>query len=454
MATPRAIGVRRLNALLQRAGEALFVLDAGRRLVYVNRAWSSLTGRSFEEVQGLEFSEGTAGDVDPLPALARSLAPPPELAPGRPVGGTALLPRVQGGLEPVHVEFFPLADDRRLVAILGLIRHKDDDPIVPESETLRLRTALDSARLLARDRLGREDVIGDGPAHHRLLDQIDLAASGTMPVLIQGEAGTGKRRVALAIHRRRGPESEPLVSLDPATTGHETIRSEISRTSEVDPRPGCWLARDPEAWPTDLQDALASEARSRRTAVLATTEVDPDRALGDGRLRPGLYYALTGLVIRLRPLRERLEELPLLAMHALSLVNSEVPSRRRALARSALDALRRHDWPGNLEELLRVIRVAHEGSDGPEITDSNLPATILGDRAGAYELPTKFAAAVPLDDSLASVERRLIELALRAAGQNKSKAAELLAISRPRLYRRIEELGIGSSHPAPKQGDR
>jgi DNA-binding NtrC family response regulator len=103
-----------------------------------------------------------------------------------------------------------------------------------------------------------------------------------------------------------------------------------------------------------------------------------------------------------------------------------------------------YDWPGNLRELARVIdhAHAHPQGDGPLIAREDLPASIRGNLGAGFPPPIQATSIKPLDDLLTEVERRLIETALRQARSNKSRAAEMLGISRPRLYRRIKELNL------------
>jgi DNA-binding NtrC family response regulator len=176
--------------------------------------------------------------------------------------------------------------------------------------------------------------------------------------------------------------------------------------------------------------------------LLATTSGDHELALRAEQLRTDLYYALTSLVIRVAPLRERLSELPLLAQHLLERLNLRGARQRSGFSPDALAALTGYDWPGNLRELARVIDAAHQTGAGDLIETDDLPADIRGHLAAAYLPPPLPPPITPLDELLTQVERRLIEHAMQRAGQNKSRAAELLGISRPRLYRRIKELNL------------
>ena len=116
--------------------------------------------------------------------------------------------------------------------------------------------------------------------------------------------------------------------------------------------------------------------------------------------------------------------------------------QQSGFAPRALETLTAYDWPGNLPELARVIEHAHARAAGPLIAVDDLPATIRGNLGGAYNPPAAPASIKPLDELLTEVERRLIETALRQSRSNKSRAAEILGISRPRLYRRIKELNL------------
>ena len=192
------------------------------------------------------------------------------------------------------------------------------------------------------------------------------------------------------------------------------------------------------------------EALDPRVRLLATTTIEPEVALRADRLRPELYFALTTLVLRLYPLRERRDELPALAQHLLERANQRGGPQRTGFAPEAISVLMAYDWPGNLPELARVIdhALGRPCGDGRPIAPEDLPATIRGNLGGAFTPPTPPSPVKPLDELLTEVERRLIETALRQSRSNKSRAAEILGISRPRLYRRIKELNLPDDEPA------
>ncbi len=451
--------VPRLDLLVRQAREPVFLIGPDRRIVLVNRAWEELTGHSAEEVAGLECPPRGPTRPGDLAGLGGSFAPPPEALAGQPTGTLTLILHPGGGRLLRRLEFWPFHDaEGALVALLGLVRPADGPAQAPDSEAHRLRGEL----LVLRDRLqgrhGSDALIGRGPAHRRLLDQVAAASAIDVPALIVGETGTGKSLVARTIHHQGGRRQGPLLAYDCKALPPEVLGRELFGPSGepgdrplVAPDRATVLIEDVLEIPRDLQTRLAS-ALDGRVRLIATTTGDPDAALGADRLVPAFYYAITTLVLRLRPLRDRLDELPLLAQHALERANLRGPRIRQGFRPEALAALAAYDWPGNLRELARVVDDAHDRGARDLIHLEDIPAAIRGDLGGAYRGHVPPAEPASLKEMLTQVERRLIERALARAGRNKSKAAKLLGINRPLLYRRIKELGIPDEPEAGNPG--
>jgi DNA-binding NtrC family response regulator len=452
MASSRVTGSR-FEALLQQAREPAFWLNPELKIVWVNRAWEELTGHPAAVAVGLVCrAHGPTRDGD-LPGLAGSFFPPPEALAGRPCAVKTLVVHPSGERRWRCVEYRPFHHESGgLAALLGLVRPIDDAPPPADSEAQRLRVELMEVRdrLLARH--GLDHLIGRGPAHRRLAEQVSSAAAAGVPVLIVGEPGTGKRSVARTIHQLGPRRYAPLIPLDCAALPPDVLERELFGPPTGDgaaavlprlalPEGSTLLIGDVVELPRDLQGRLAA-ALGAGHRVIATTVHDPDAALRAERLRADFYYAMTTLLIRLRPLRERLDELPLLAQHFLERANLRGGRQRHGVSDEALRTLAAYDWPGNLRELARVIDDAHGRGEGERIEPDDLPAAVRGHIAAAYVLPPQPVAPASLDDLLTMVERRLIENALQRARHNKSRAAESLGISRPRLYRRIKELNI------------
>jgi DNA-binding NtrC family response regulator len=495
MRTPR-VAAFEPNPLWQRAREPIFWLDPALKLIWVNRAWEELTGSPAESVVGQTCqAHGPTDAGDPVD-LAASFRPPPEALAGRPAGSPTLILRADGQRLWRRVEFWPFRDEHdALIGLLGTVRPADDRPSVPDSEGQRLHVELLEIRRRLQGRYGFDTLVGHGPAHRRLLEQVRLAAASSVPVLIVGEPGTGKRQAARTIHQHGPGRERPLVAFDCQALPAEILERELFGATDPD-APGAWMARAAAtattsaaatattsaaatataagakrprlslgdgstllideilSLPRDLQARLVA-ALDARVRLLATTTLEPEAALEGEQLRPELYFALTTLVLRLQPLRRRRDELPALAQHLLERINQRGGEQRGGFAPEAIAALTAYDWPGNLPELARVIEQAHGRPRGPGhlIDVEDLPATIRGNLGAAYLPPSPPSPIKPLDELLTEVERRLIETALRQARSNKSRAAELLGISRPRLYRRIKELNLPDDEPADPQND-
>jgi PAS domain S-box-containing protein len=455
MATLRAVSARRLHSLFQRARDPIFVLDSALRFAFANRAWEELTGRASEVVSGLACQPGRVGEDSPLGELASSVCPPAEALQGRPTSAPALIPHASGERQHRRVEFSPLIDGRgRLIGILGLVRPAEASPQAPESPSHRLRAELAEVRERLRRSFGPVQLIGSGPAHRRLIEQVAAASTSRCPLLIQGEPGSGKRLVARVVHLRGDRADAAFVHLDASALSPSDLERALllpnddGEDGRID-QAGSVAIADVLDLPRDVQAGLADRlARPEGYArTIGLTAGDPEQALAEDRLRDDLYFALTALVIRLPPLRTRLDDLPALAQEFLERANAVRERRRWGFEPGAIEVLRGYDWPGNLAELARVIDFAHARAPGDLITESDLPVEIRGSLGAAYSPPAAAASVTPLDRTLEAVERRLIEQALAKSRRNKSKAAELLDISRPRLYRRIKELNI------PDDGD-
>ena len=445
----------KLDAVVQLAGEPVFWTNADRKLLGVNRAWETFTGLPQEMVVGLDCrSIGGESDEDPTSIVA-DFHVPQEAIEGRSVSSEARIRRASGERVWKRIDFSPLhTPEGDLAAILGFVREKNAPVELPAAESDRLRVALLQLREGRQARLGLDGMIGKGEAHRRLLDQIETAAKTTSSVVIVGEPGTGKRLVAQTIHQlsKNKPgsvfaidcEALPADLLERGLFGTEPNFGESAASHRFDyPEHSTLILENGLSLPRDLQEQIANSDGSKSRWIV-TSCADPETAFREERLRADFFYRITTLVIRTSPLRERIDELPLLAQAFLERANARMKTTHIGFSDDAIDALRAYDWPGNLLELSRVITAAMGGAQRDRIERKDLPAAIQGDFASSY-LPPAPPPRIPmstLDEILVEVERKLIEKALIQTAGNKSRAAEFLGISRPRLHRRINELKI------------
>jgi PAS domain S-box-containing protein len=457
----------RPDQLWRSAREPMFWLDPDSRILWVNHAWEDLTGHQAESILGTTCSAFGPTQAGEAADLAASFAPPPEVLEGRPATSSTLILRPDGERLWRELAFWPfLKPDGSLLGLLGQVRVAVGDSAATTSQAHRLRVRLLELRQSLYQRFGFDSLIGEGPAHLRLLEQVRIASSIRSPVLIVGEPGTGKRQVARIIHQLGGSEGASLTTFDCQALPADVLERELFAAPAVASQPdespmippprlalaegSTLLIGDVVALPRDLQSRLV-DALDGRVRLLSFTSGDPVAAVRSERLRPEFYYAASVLTIHLPPLRERPEEILLLAQHFLERANQRGATQRSGFSPAAETALLAYDWPGNLRELARVIDHAHAsgaGADanahrtsGAPIEADDLPADIRGDLGAAY-LPPRAAPPKPLDDILVEVERRLIESAMVKSRRNKSRAAEILGVSRPRLYRRIKELNL------------
>ncbi|WP_165248356.1 sigma 54-interacting transcriptional regulator [Paludisphaera soli] len=440
------------------AREPLFWLDPDLRVAWVNPAFEELTGFPADAIVGVSCpAHGPSGDGDVV-ELAAGLAPPPEALAGRASWAPSLLVRPDGAGVRRVLAFLPFCDPQgELLGVLGRVLDADarpePSPAEAESEAHALRVRLMDARAALRARHGFDSLLGGGPAHRRLLEQLRVAAGSGRPTLFVGEPGVGKRHAARVVHqlgagdgstlRAFDCEALPAAILDRELFGPVDPEAPPSRPRLAAADGSSILVGDLAALPRDLQARLAAalEGDEGRVRVLAVATGDPEAAVRSEILREDLYLALSVLVVHLSPLRDRRDDIPLLAQNFLERLNRRGGRQRPGFARAAEDILAAYHWPGNLRELARVVEHAH-GRGGPSlIVVEDLPADIRGHLGDAYPAP-KPAPPRPLDETLVEVERRLIEDALARCRRNKSRAAEILGVSRPRLYRRLKELGF------------
>jgi two-component system NtrC family response regulator len=313
-----------------------------------------------------------------------------------------------------------------------------------------------------------EWLVGESPAMRALSERVAKIARSELPVLIQGETGTGKELVAKAIHARSARASGPFVSENCAALAESLLEGELfgheagAFTGAVGARQGLFarahggtlfLDEVGDMSPAmqakllrvlqegELRPVGGERTRTVDVRVIAATHRDLEALVGEGRFREDLLFRLAVLVVVVPPLRERLGDLPLLADHVLDRLARAGEAPRLVLDTGGLDALLAHDWPGNVRELENVLRAA-----ALEARDGVLDAECLSLAPGAG--PDRLLSYQEVLVELEARERRFLEATLVRAYGNKTEAARELGISRYALYRAIRRLGID---PPPRE---
>jgi two-component system NtrC family response regulator len=306
---------------------------------------------------------------------------------------------------------------------------------------------------------GFEDMLGASPHIQGVFAYIRKVAKTTAPVLLLGESGTGKEMAALAIHRRSSRKDGPFIAincnaipenlLESELFGHEKgafTGAHVQRKGMIESASeGTLFLDEIGELPAGLQVKLLrflQEQRFQRvggrqeiqidTRLIAATNVDLKQAVADGKFREDLYFRLAVVVIRLPPLRERTDDVALLAREFLHKYAAQNGKTNLTFTPEALRAINCYSWPGNVRELQNRVKRAVIMADGKRITEKDLELSSSSDLAGA----------ATLKEARESVERELIQQTLkRHLGKVTSAAAEL-GISRPTLYELMEKLGI------------
>ena len=315
-----------------------------------------------------------------------------------------------------------------------------------------------------------EGVVGESAAMQALSAQIDRVAGSELPVLLRGETGTGKELIARVIHQRSVRRDGPFVGLNCGALTETLLEDELfgheqgAFTGAERPREGLITRASGGTLFLDEVGEMSATLQAKLLRVLQEREVRPvggdrprpiDVRVGaathknlellvqESRFRGDLLFRLQVLELHLPPLRERAEDIPLLAQQFLQRIAQESGREPLLLGDKALDALLAHPWPGNVRELENAIRVGALFSIGPVLDPRTLPLAPpearTTRRAGAPDTSLSYE---QLRESLLAQERGYVQAILAEVNGNKAEAARRLGITRYALYRTLKRLGL------------
>ena len=310
-----------------------------------------------------------------------------------------------------------------------------------------------------RERFSPHNILGKSPAIQRLLSQIELIARTQATVLIQGESGTGKELIAEALHYNSARADRPLVKVNCGIFSEGVVESELfghekgAYTGAIQQKKGrfelantgsLFLDEVAELTPTVqvkllrvLQDQVFERVGGVQpiavdVRLVAATNKELEHEVRDGRFRADLYYRFNVVTLKVPPLRERREDIPLLMEHFLEVFNDKHWKRVTGFTREALESCVQYPWPGNVRELRNCVESLIVLATHRRIERTDLPTHI-------QKVHPRSKLEVPLGSTLSQIEKGAILGTLDMVGGNKHMAARVLGIGVKTLYRRLEE---------------
>lgn len=329
-----------------------------------------------------------------------------------------------------------------------------------EEENVQLKRAL-------KQRYNFENIVGKSENMLRIFDLVAQVAPSRSTVLIQGESGTGKELIAKALHANSPRRDKPFVPVNTGAMPTDLLESTLfghvkgAFTSAVATKKGLFeIANNGTLFldeigtmGMDTQAKILRVLQDKRfmhlggvqelqvdVRIIAATNVDLRQAVREGRFREDLYYRLNVITVDLPPLRNRREDIPLLAAHFLKRYSDENGLELRQLAPEAMRALVDYEWPGNVRELENVIERGVVLSSGTVITSELLPGDLTGRSYSSSLLEHNPDAS--LFDILEDIERRIIMDKLERCNWNQTDASEQFRIPLSTLNQKIKRLNI------------
>src|SRR5438876_6374596 len=383
--------------------------------------------------------------------------------------------------------------DETIAALRGGAYDFIGKPINREELQVAIRNGIEATRLRKEVNLFRREraqqfsfdqIIGESPAMREMLALAHkVAESDVSSVLLQGESGTGKDLVAKAIHYHSARADHPFVAINCAALPGTLIESELfgyEKGAFTDAKARKEGLFEQAEGGTLFLDEIGELELSLQAKLLRVLEEGSFRRVGGlkdlpldvrviaasnrdlktegeaGRFRADLFYRLSVIQIDIPPLRERGDDIRVLAEHYMSNFKSRLRKNINSITPEALTAFRNYTWPGNVRELRNVIERAMILEDGDEITTKYLPRGLAGEsRSGIETRGGTRSDHIPLPAdgvSLEEVEMSLVRQALERSGGNQTKAAELLDISRDQLRYRMKKLEEVAAAAATETG--
>ena len=336
-------------------------------------------------------------------------------------------------------------------------------------EQRRLRNENRALREELKQRFGFDNIIGKSKPMRQVYELIQLAAPAKSNILVLGESGTGKELVAKAIHHHSKRAKRSFVTVNSGSMPADLLESNLfghvkgAFTGAISNKKGLFELADQGSIffdeigtiPLDTQAKLLRVIQEKEfmrlggldtfkvdARIIAATNADLEGAVQKGEFREDLYYRLNVITVKLPPLRQRSEDIPLLAQAFLERFSRENEKEISSIEPAALEILLDYHWPGNVRELEKVIERAVVLSTGPALTVDLLPSSVREPSNGLLPPTSLPAQGISLKEAVGAYERQLIIRALQATGGVQKRAAEMLKVKPTTLHEMMKRLHV------------
>lgn len=445
-----------LEAIIHSSEEAISVVDEHGNGIFINPAYTRLTGLSEEEVIGkpatADIAEGESVHMQVLKTR-------------RPIRGVRM--KVGPKKRDVVVNVAPIIVDGVLKGSVGVIHDV--------SEIQRLTNELNRARHIIRTleaKYSFADIIGTSEEITVAIEQAKLAAKTPATILLRGESGTGKELFAHAIHNASDRKYNKFIRVNCAAISETLLESELFGYEEGafsgakrGGKRGLFEEANNGSIFLDEIGELSANTQAKllrvlqegeivrvggtkpipiNVRVIAATNVNLEKAIAEGTFREDLYYRLNRMPIYIPPLRARKEDIPALCQHLIQKLNQDYGRNVEGVTSAALDYLLSYDWPGNVRELENILGRAMIFMKFNEVVIDvhHIPPLDISREAPSLHKYEKELEIRPLHEMMEQYEAEIIEQALRKYNNNKTAAARALGISIRNLYYKLEKYGI------------
>jgi len=432
------------DAILESISDGVFTVDDGWRVTSFNRAAEKITGVSRREAIGRPCAEVFRSSL-----CGAECALQKTLKTGRPViGKSAYIVNADGDRIPISISTAVLKDER--------------GKVIGGAEVFRDLSELDALRQELQGRFRAGDLVSRSPVMQRLFEVLPAIAASPSTVLIQGETGTGKERVARTLHALSPRKGGPFVAVNCGALPDTLLESELfgykagAFTGAAKDKPGrfalakggtLFLDEIGEVSPAlqvrllrVLQERVyeplgATRPETADVRVIVATNRDLLALCREGAFREDLYYRVNVVRVELPPLRRRKEDIPLLAEQFIARFNRLQGRDLAGIDSEALSLLMAYDWPGNVRELENVIERAFILCSAGRIELAHLPDTLTGATGNP-------SAGGGLRSARDALDAQTITTALTRTGGNRAAAARDLGIHTATLFRKMRTLGV------------